>query len=179
MGRPSKLNDKQRAEIERRLLAGEKPAALAKEFKVSRSSISRGFSQNVQNVQNVAAQLVRADVALKALPAVQQRQAVSLAEELRAISGHLASAGRYGAKTAHRLSGIANEQSEKVDDANPLTSRDAVASIAMLTKLANDAAEIGLNLLRANKEAVDNMSKEKESPPEPKQIVFTVADASA
>ena len=54
MGRPSKLTDKQWAEIEKRLLAGESQGKLAKEFKVARSAISDRFSDRLKSVKTVA-----------------------------------------------------------------------------------------------------------------------------
>jgi hypothetical protein len=179
MGRPSKLSESQRAQIEKRLLAGEKAADLAKEFKVHRSAISRGVAQPLQNVQNAAGKVFEAGIVLSELPVAQQGKALNLAATLASISGHLAAASNYGAMTSHRLSGIANGQVDKIDDADPMKSDEALKAIAVLTKIANSSAEIGLNLLRANKEAIDGMNKTASEPPEPKQIVFTVQDARA
>lgn len=180
MARYSKLTDSQWEDIEKRLLSGEKPASLAKEYGINRSAITRKFSQQLRNVKDVANQLVSAEVALRALPVAQQLTALSLADDLRAISTHLAGAAKHGAMTAHRLSGIANFKAQEIDDAAPLgdESMEALKGIAALSKVANLSAEIGLNLLRANKETVDGLNRDADRP-EPKQIVFTVADASA
>ena len=180
MARPSKLTEKQWAEIGKRLLGGEKPAALAKEFKIDRAALTRRFSQQVKTVNHVAKQIVTAEASLYALPVAQQLEAISLANKLRSISTHLASAAEYGSMTAHRLSGIAHGQVEKIDDADPLCeqSLESLKGIAALTKMANASSEIGLNLLRANKEAIDSINRDGDKP-EPKQIVFSVVDASA
>jgi hypothetical protein len=63
---------------------------------------------------------------------------------------------------------------------SPLTTEsiENLKGIGYLSRLANSASEIGLNLLKANKETVDGLNKLDEKP-EPKQIVFTVQDASA
>lgn len=172
MGRKSALTEKQWQQIGERLLKGEKPAALAKEFGVDRAAISRRFSQQVKSVKAVANQLVAADEALKSLPISQQINALSLAEELRSISTHLAGAGKFGAMTAHRLTGIAHGQVERIDDADPLKSQNELASIALLTKIANGAAEIGLGLLKANKDMVP-----EDDAPTPVAITFGVKDA--
>lgn len=158
MGRHSKLTEKQWAEVEKRLLAGEVPASLAKEYGVNRAAMSRRFSQPLKTIKHVANQIFETDVALKLLPVAQQIAAINLADELKAISGHLASAGKYGAMTAHRLSAIANSQMEKVDDADPMSSEDILTGIAGITKIANSSSEIAINLLRANKEFVDSMN---------------------
>ena len=142
MGRPSKLTDKQWAEIQKRLLAGEKAADLAREFKVSKTRISERFSERNGTVKAVANQLVAAEVALRQLPVTEQIAALTLADELKAISKHLAGAAKYGAATAHRLSGIAHAKVQEIDDAAPMddTSREALRDVAVLTKLANESA---------------------------------------
>jgi hypothetical protein len=172
MGRKSSLTEKQWQEIGARILKGEKPSSLAKEFGIDRAAISRRFSQQVKSVKAVANQIVAADEALKALPIAQQIDALSLVEELRAISIHLAGAGKFGAMTAHRLTGIAHGQVERIDDADPLKSQNELASIALLTKIANGAAEIGLGLLKANKD----MTPEDDLPT-PVAVSFGVKDA--
>ncbi len=160
MGRPSKLTEKQWAEVGARLLKGEKPAALAKEFKVDRSALTRRFSHELNTVKAVANQLVAADVALKALPVAQQVQAVTLADELRAISMHMAGAAKFGSATAHRLSGIAHANVQKIDDASPLDaeSMENLKGVAVLTKMANDAAVIPTALMMANKETIKDLN---------------------
>lgn len=156
MGRPSKLNDAQWKEIHTRLLAGEKAAALGREFQVSKTAISKRFSGCTETIKVVANQLVAAEVALRKLPVTEQVAALNLADELRNISVHLAGAARYGAATAHRLAGIANGKVVEIDDAKPLDeeSMDSLKGVAVLTEMANKAAHVGLNLLAANKEAV-------------------------
>lgn len=70
-----------------------------------------------------------------------------------------------GAATAHRLSAIANSQVAKVDDADPSKSMDMLRDVAVLTKMANEASTIGLNLLSANKEIVKNADLQLEDDP--------------
>lgn len=166
MGRPSKLTEKQKADIERRLAAGERPIELAREYGVNRSAISRSFSQQTKAVKDVANQIVAAEIALKALPISQQINATNLADQLRSISGHLAGAANYGAATAHRLAGIAHGKVVEIDDAAPLNeeSMESLKVVAVLTRTANEASEIAVSLLRANKEAVDTLNKGGDKP---------------
>jgi len=161
MGRPSKLTDTQWEEIRKRLLAGEKAADLSREYGVSKTRISERVSKRIENIKTVANQIVATEVSLRSLPVSEQNDAISLADDLKSISRHLAGAGRFGAATAHRLSGIANMKVSEIDDAAPLTqgSLDALKGISVLTKLANESSEIGINLLRANKEAVDKLNE--------------------
>lgn len=163
MGRPSNLSEAKWSELEKRLLSGEKAADLAREYKVSRSAISKRFSKQHETVKDVAHQLVTAEEALSRLPLSQQLNAINLAASLRSISTHLASAANFGAATAHRLSALANSEVEKVGDANPLASVESLKGVSVLTKLANDSANIALNLLAANKDKVKQVNDEAEA----------------
>lgn len=157
MGRNSKLSEAQWADVNRRTLAGESVRSLAREFGVSDAAIRQRLSSQQKQVKAVANQIVAAERALNNLPLTSQRDAQNLANSLRSISDHLASAANYGAATAHRLSGIAHGKVGEIDDAAPLdeNSLAALKGIAVLTKMANESSEIGVNLLRANKEHVD------------------------
>lgn len=165
MARPSKLTDKQWEAIGKRLLIGESAAALAREYDVSKATISMRFSKRTETVKSVANQIVETERSLSLLNVSEQIAARSLADELKSISTHLAGAAKFGAMTAHRLSGIAQSKSMEIDDAAPLTesSREVIADVAVLMKLSNISAETGLNLIRANKETVDAMNNK---PPE-------------
>lgn len=166
MARPSKLTDAQWEKIGKRLLAGESASSLAREYGISKASVSAKFSERVRNVKDAANQIVAAESALSKLNVSEQLAARSLADDLKAISQHLAGAARHGAATAHRLSGIANAKAELIDDASPLDEQGmkTIGEVAVLTKLANSAAEIPLGLLKANKEKVDDMNRGEDSP---------------
>ncbi len=154
MGRPSKLSPDQWKELERRLNAGESAAILSREFGISQGVISNKFSKVSKEIRKTAEVLAAGANMLAQLPVAQQYQAMSLADKLRNISNHLAGAAEFGAATAHRLSGIANGQVAKIDDANPMESHETLQAIATLTKMANDSSVIGVNLLNANKEQI-------------------------
>lgn len=166
MGRKSKLNEKQWAEIEKRSLAGESGRRLAEEFGVSEGAIRKKIGTQVRTIKVVANQLVDAKMALKELPISAQISAQNLADELMAISMHLASTAKYNAATAHRMAGIANAKAAEIDDAAPLTdeSRAALKDVGVLVAMSNTASEVPLGLLKANKEAVDSINKGKEDP---------------
>lgn len=160
MARPSKLTNKQWADIRRRLLAGEKAANLAREFGVSRASISTKVTKRLETVKTVANQIVAADHALRSLPVTEQLETLTLADDLRAISMHLAGAGKFGAATAHRLSGIAHAKVAEIDDAEPLSaeSMESLKGIAALTKVANESSIIPMGLLNANKDFIRSLN---------------------
>ena len=178
MGRKSSLTDKQWAEIEKKLIAGESGRQLAKVYGISEAAIRKRFGSHVKQIKDVANQLVAAEAAFDSLPISAQISARTLANELREISLHLAGAARYGSATAHRLSGIAHGKVQEIDDSKPLdeASLESLKGIAVLTRMANDSSQIGLNLLAANKEAIKEMNK-KETP-QPSRVAVTVEDAS-
>lgn len=176
MGRKSSLTPEQWVQVERRhLVDGESINSLAAEFGVNESSIRRRIKPNKAELPNgekplrvLAEQKAEADrqsrrIAdqIAELPIARQQIVTDLASMLTDISSHLASAAKYGAATAHRLAGIAHVKAAEIDDAKPLNeeSVNALKGIAVLTKMANDASEIGVNLLRANKEAVDDINR--------------------
>lgn len=158
MGRNSKLTAAQWSEISKRLIAGEIASALAREFGVSKALISSRFSKRTETVKAVANQLFEADRAFSNLNVSERIDAWSIVDDLKAMSMHLAGAGKFGAATAHRLSGIANAKVGEIDDAAPLDQESLVTlkGVAVLSRMANDASEIALNLLKANKESFDH-----------------------
>lgn len=178
MGRPSKLNERQWGDIKRRIAGGEKPADLAREYGVSRQTISERCQKRAETIKDVAHQLVSADAALRQLPVSEQLLTLNLADDLRATLGNMAKAARYSSATSHRLAGIAHAKVQEIDDAAPLNAEsiEALKGVAALTELANKAAFIPLNLIGANKEAVRDMSQQAK--PLPQAVTVTVEDAS-
>lgn len=147
MGRNSKLTPDQWADVDRRLAAGEGPSALAREFGVNPSAMTRRrIAQKPQIVQEVAEQLAEAQEALAALPLSQQYTAMSLAEKLRGISRDLAGAAAYGADTARRLKERANAEATKIL-AKEQIDVAGMQMVSGLTKLANESASIAQGLL--------------------------------
>lgn len=160
MGRKSALTEKQWQVIGQRLLKGEAGRVLAREFGVSEAAIRKRFGTQTKQIKDVANQLVAAETAFSALPIGAQISARTLADELKEISMHLAGAARYGAATAHRLSGIAHNKAAEIDDAKPLDdeSLKTLKGISVLTQMANQSAEIGIGLIRANKDKIDQLN---------------------
>ena len=127
---------------------------MSREYGISQTRISERFSKVSENVRNVAKTIANAQDELAALPVAQQYQALSLAEQLRAMSASLASAATLGAQTAHRLHALANAEVAKVDDADPLQSMEALKGVGVLTKLANESSHLAVNLISSNKGSV-------------------------
>ncbi len=175
VGRPPALTPAQQEEVQRRRAAGETIDALAAEFKVGRATIQR-ITVLSGAVRTVADTLAGAQAALETLPLVQQHQAITLAEKLRSISDNLAAAAMHGAATAHRLNALANAEVEKVDDADPLSSLDALKGVGVLSKLANESASVALNLMAANKPTIERLNNPP--PPEPQFDAGRLSDGA-
>lgn len=176
MGRKSKLTADQKAEAQRRRLQGESWRSIAKDFGVSDSALREAISAQTAQIETVAKQIVATERALTGLPISAQITAHNLASKLRSISDSLASAAELGAKTAHRLHALANSEVNKVEDANPMASIENLRNVGVLTKLANESAVIGTNLLSGAKEVVKEMHKEAR--PLPQRVAVVVEDAS-
>ena len=159
MSRRSKLTESQWDQIERRVLAGESRRALAREFGITEGAIRQQLSTRISEANSLAHQIVDTERRLAVLPMSTQINTRTLADRLRSISDHLASAAEYGAMTAHRLQALANSEVQKVDDAEPLASLEALRGVQVLTKLANESAQTGLNLLTANKKTVEDNNR--------------------
>ncbi len=189
MGRKSSLTPEQWIEVERRhVVEGESINALAAEFGVNESSIRRKIKPNKAESPNgenplkaLAKEKVRVDAESKRiteqiaeLPYAKQQIVADLARKLSNVSSHLASAAEFSAASSHRLSMLANQQLELVDSVDPLKSLKELQAASALQKMANSSSEIGLNLLRANKDSIPT----DDEPPTPVAISFGIRDAT-
>ena len=82
-GRPPKLDDRQWAEIGRRLVHGESMRKLSKEFGIGTSRISERFSERVHKLQAIASKLAYAENAMTDLPVSEQVTVRSLADQMK------------------------------------------------------------------------------------------------
>ena len=159
MGRKSKLNEKQWAEVQRRLLDGEAIRALAREFDVSEGSIRAQKSKRVETIKTVAKQVVETECAIKALDFDAQCAVNDYASRLRSISSNILSAAHSGSIVSAKMGKIAAMQSELINEDDPMESQEQLQAIAALNKLGIDAASIGLNLMKLSKETIDDVDK--------------------
>ena len=177
MGRKSVLTDEQWEAIRQRLLKGETSRSIAEDYPVSASSIRGRFGKqsniavHSDQVKETAQKIADAQIALQALPPVNRPAALDLAASLQSISASLARTAELSSRTAHRMASLANSQAAKVDDADPMSDRSpnadsmlALKSVAALTKMANEASSVGLNLLNANKERMREGAPEMADP---------------
>lgn len=159
MGRKSKLNTEQWAQIKRRLIEGESRRALGREFGISEASIREKLAGPVDEIKGVAMALVDADVRkaqadarLSALDPLAQVSAQSLAVRLRAISDDLAGAAANQAASALMLSALARKENERITARPDQATADHVKAQAVLTRLVNDSAELPLALMTGPRE---------------------------
>ncbi len=174
-----KITSKQWEEIQKRMLAGEATRQIARDYGVTEAAIRKKLGTRTKQIKAVANQIVAVEENFSALDLGSQIAASNLACELRQISAHLAKAAVYGSATAHRLFGIAHQKVQEIDDATPLSGDgiNTLQGIAALTKMGNESASVGLNLLNAQKEAVKRINDEAL---EPERTSYTVVikDAS-
>lgn len=174
MGRKSSLTAEQWIEVERRhLVDGVAINALATEFGVNESSIRRRIKPNkaasasqknplhalAEEKARLDAQTKRISAQIAELPYAGQQIVSDLARKLTNISEHLGSAAELSAASAHRLSRMANQQMEKVDDVNPMGTASFLQAHAVLQKMANCAMEGPLKLLGANKDMIEDLNR--------------------
>ena len=154
MGRPSKLTDRQWAEIGRRYAQGERPADLAREFKVSRPAIVARFSDKVSEIRTAANALASAEMTIERMPVPDAMAARALADHLKGVSNNLARAAESGSRVSAALSDIAEKHTrrlvQRMDEEGVLMAEELKPVVA-LVETANRASTIGMGLLAANK----------------------------
>jgi len=165
MARPSKLTEKQWQVVIERAVAGEPVRAIARELKISESTIRERVSAQVKQIKDVANQIVNTDLALKKMPVSAQITAHNLADMIKAMQLNLVISAANGASVAAKLSRIALNQANRVDDDSIIDSENAesIKGIAILTRTANEASQSAMDLMKLNKEAAADLGKTKES----------------
>ena len=148
-GRPSKLTSRQWEEIRRRLAAGESTSALAREFKVSKATISGRCSQKVERLKTLASKKISVDAEFDHLPISEQAAVINLVDQMKATTTNLATAARHGSATSARLAQIANRKAVQLDPAAP--DPDDLRMVSALIQTSNQAATIGTAMLTVTK----------------------------
>lgn len=151
------LSDAERAEINRRLDAGDAIPRLAKEFGVSYNTIkNQKASATSPKVIKTATAIVESRKAqdtvaimLSTLTPTQQEAAITLADAIPLILPNSVNAAVLNAKTSHRMAYIANLQASKLDEENP--DLETAKLVHGLLDTANKAAYQPLELIKANK----------------------------
>lgn len=162
MGRPSKLDTRQRAEIQRRLAMGgngNSVTELAAEFRVGKATISRWFSKRTETVQTLATTLATTERAIEVLPISEQVSIRSLADQIKGIQEGAFAAAHNHAQNAHRLSEMATRKLALVDETAVMLNQDSAVEdlrqVARLTTLSNEAMKTPMGLIAKQKEQAE------------------------
>ena len=149
MGRPSKLSDKQKAEIQRRRINGETIRALAKIFKVSAATISALVSERTETIKTLAATIANAERKFDSLAVSEQIAVRCFADHLKGISDGLATAASLIAQTSAHLAEIAYGKATRL---TAECDESDLRVVAAFLETSNRASVIGVNLLTNNKD---------------------------
>jgi transposase-like protein len=196
MGRKSSLTPEQWVEVERKHLVDGVPInALAAEYGVNESSIRRKIKPKnpgapggkhplhalAEEKARVDAESKRITAKIAELPIANQMIVSDLARKLANISEHIGSAAEISAASSHRLSILANQQLDLVDDVNPLSTALQLKTFEALQKMANGASEIPMNLLRANKDMIESMNRDTstDAPVPSTEVTFRIVRPNA
>ena len=157
MARPSKLTEKQWAEIGRRLTKGEKVRSLAKEFGVSHTIISDRFSDRLETIKTLAKKVVRAqqemdetEKAIKSLPVSDQWSVMSLADDLKAIASNMAAGSRIASENYQILQA---KQRKALDDLSDDPTQEELRVVKDLSEICNLTAKVPVALMTTKQQA--------------------------
>jgi hypothetical protein len=98
---------------------------------------------------------------------------------LAGISASLTEAALSGAMTARRLADIAAAKSAGIDPENPMEQQEDLQAISALTKMANEAASLGLSMMAAASKAKPKASAPESGDGFPKWEFPNVTDIKA
>lgn len=156
-GRPLKLPPKTRDEIGRRLAMGESMTQLATEYGVSKSMLSRLFSERVPKVRDVATRLAKAEIEFEHLPVSEQGAARVLTDQIKSMGSGLVRTAGLNVRTAETLAGLANQQAagiqipKELDDESRQNLKDSLSLTAALIEGSNKAATLSASLVSLNR----------------------------
>ena len=159
MDKREKLTPPQWYEIEQRVLNGESQRALAKEFGLSSRGLNKRVGEKVKKIAQAATKIAEAQIAVNSLSISGKISAQTLAEKLMSITYNLSSAAEVSARTAHRLSKLANEKVQNITSDNLEEEAGNLRMVNGLTNMANEASKIPLGLLQTNKEQVQRLNE--------------------
>jgi hypothetical protein len=103
-------------------------------------------------VKDLANQIVTSEQRYEKLDKPTKLLVDDMASQLRAISSNLTRAAISGTNTSARLAAMAEKQVLKIDQDNPMDTQEELQAVGALTKLSNEAAQLGVQLINANKE---------------------------
>lgn len=158
-------------EVHKFVPSGEKSIReIARKYGVSEGSIRNKFAHNLSKAKDLALQKKQVDDEFNSLPPIAHNYALRILSDLQAASESFASATKSSGVITQKLYEFAEKETEKLDpgksaDENKVT----LGSINTLTKIANSASYVGLNLLSSNKDRLN-------APPDDTQNLKDMSD---
>jgi len=151
MGRKSKLTEDQKADVQRRMSAGESCRALAREFGMAESSLRAYFSARVAKIQTTAKRLATVEDEVAALPVSAQLTVRDLAANMRTTAANLAAVTALNTRTAHRLAKLADKTMDRLEDPEVKAERREVELLNLATygSLSHNLSRVGVSLVTA------------------------------
>lgn len=152
MASSKKIPPSKWADILRRFIVeGESASALAREIGVTEGAIRKRAGTKRYEVKDLANQIVTSQKKYDSYDDSTKVLVDDMVSQLRAISNNIARAAISSSATSARLSKIAEAQTLKIDEDNPMETAEELQAISALTKMANDAAIIPMNLINSSK----------------------------
>jgi hypothetical protein len=148
-----KLSEKTWQEVAHRFIVGnESASALGREYGVSEAAIRKRCGSKKCELKTLSNQIVTISDKYLELEHGSRVIVDDLVTHLKVISSNLGAAAANGAITAAALSRMAIKQIAKVDEDEPLEGIAHLNTVGVLTKLSNESASLGMQLIAANRD---------------------------
>lgn len=161
--------------MRRYIVDGESASVLARELGVTEGAIRSRASTKKYEVKDLANQIVTSEQRYEKLDKPTKLLVDDMASQLRAISSNLTRAAISGTNTSARLAAMAERQVLKIDTENPMDTQEELQAVGALTKLSNEAAQLGVQLINANKESLK--AQEEKEVAQPISVMIEVQNA--
>lgn len=152
MGRPSKLTDEQWEAVASRIIKGETLSDVARSLKMSKGTISERVRPLLEKLKTVAERVVETQQVVSALPVIEQRLVITMANRMSSIMDHVTSASEDKAAVSSKLARVARVMADKIDPNGPINAED-VKAIAVIVETSNRADSAPRDLMNANRDA--------------------------
>lgn len=155
MARPSKITDEELEQIANRVLAGESLSAVCREFGVDKGNTQRRITQRNTTIKALANQKATVLAEIRAQPVKQQLLINELAEGIMAMNSNLLKHGVSASVRGAELSAAANKRLAMAISEDGTVDVEALKEVAALGRMANEASEVPMGLVKANQDAIN------------------------
>jgi chromosome segregation ATPase len=169
MGRKPVIPESKKAEIVQRLAEGESARSLEKEYHIAHATFRDNFATLVGKVEEAANAIRYSEKLVEQLPESVQKVSQIIAARLRSIELHYANAAESGARSADRLSALAEKQVMRLKDKDPDPEKIKVAH--SLHSAAITALTPATAIMQANKAKMEESEKDDILPERVKLIL--------